>query len=254
MDNNNQDTDDIDILSNQLSNTNIDTDNNIFKIININDELNIDIDKLKTLVQNYFYPDMREFIQESSTGNLVLPPTFSEWMVKKSVNGNLISSGNSAMDVVVSGNKAIDVGTLCLSGSQTNEKSIMQNFTEDGANNLDRLFENEDYENIVESYRDLYKTKINSFCEANENITNLYYLIFISTNQHIYLTGYKLNKENIDNIEFDCLIRRSVKIKNVIEPNYGNAKIYKSKKRIELRFTKETIQHPFTIKLFSIND
>lgn len=254
MDNNNQDTDDIDILSNQLSNANMNTDDEIFKIININDELNIDIDKLKTYVQNFFYPDMREFIQESSTRNLVLQPTFSEWMVKKSVNGVLISSGNSAMDVVVSGDKSIDVGTLCLSGSQTNEKSIMQKFTEDVANNLDRLFENEDYENIVESFRDSYKIKINNFCEENENIKKLYYLIFISTNQNIYLTGFKLNKENIDNIKFDCSIKKSVKIKNVIEPNYGNAKIYKSKKRIELRFTKETIQHPLTIKLFSIND
>ena len=45
----------------------------------------------------------------------------------------------------------------------------------------------------------------------------------------------KINYEKLDNISKEKISEKSVWIKNFIDPKIGNAKIYKSKKRLELR-------------------
>lgn len=84
------------------------------------------------------------------------------------------------------------------------------------------------------------------------NLKELYYLNFISTSNSIYLLLLKINVDAIDNIKENYLskTKKSINIINIIDDKYGMTKLYKSKKRIELRFNKSVIHTSKTIKLY----
>lgn len=61
-----------------------------------------------------------------------------------------------------------------------------------------------------------------------------------------------MNIKYIGGIEFNSFTKKqqSIILNNVIESKYGNARIYKSKKRMELRLTKNILEDECTIKLY----
>ena len=74
-------------------------------------------------------------------------------------------------------------------------------------------------------------------------ISDFYYIAFISTKDSVYLTALKMNIDNFNKliVDDDKKIDKSIFIKNFINPSYGNVKLYKSKKRLELRFKKNIL-------------
>ena len=62
----------------------------------------------------------------------------------------------------------------------------------------------------------------------------------------------KLNIKNIYNMKFNNFTKsyKNILISNFIDEAHGVVKLYKSKKRIELRLHKNIIKHEYTIKLF----
>lgn len=62
----------------------------------------------------------------------------------------------------------------------------------------------------------------------------------------------KLNKEKICNMKFSGFTKscKNISIENFIDNEFGNVKLYKSKKRLELRLKKNIIDNYCCIKLY----
>jgi len=223
--------------------------NYILTPINYN-KLDIDYTILKNYLKKYIEPRI-EYYRETNTQNLELESGFSEWWIKKSSNGIRIGDGNSPMDVITKKNNAIDTMCLCMNNNISNEKSIMQNFGSTG-NNLDLYFNTKNDIKVIRMFIKDYIDKIKNFSIKNKvPLTKLYYCIFISTKTNVYLSCFKININNIIYIKSHGFTKsmKSINIKNFINDKYGNVKLYKSKKRLELRIKKDVINSFNTIKI-----
>ena len=176
-----------------------------------------------------------------------------EFITSKCVNGVRVGEGHCPIDVVKD-DKGIDVLCVCLNGVQTNEKSLTQNF-KDSSNELENLFRENNTEGAINLYKKIWYSKL---CDAkkNYNLTKLYYLGFISTNKSIFISVFKINLNailNIKNLGFTKQ-EKSINFKNVIEDKYGTTKLYKSKKRMEIRFHKNILDCYNTIEVYNLNN
>lgn len=168
----------------------------------------------------------------------------SEWMIHKSIqNSKMVGNGSKSVDIKVSDKIMIDVSVLTLNKNITNEKSIMQNFKD--SNNLDTLFNSKDGKSIVNIFRKKFQDKYKGMKE-------IYYMIFICSGKSIYLTCLKLNLDCISNMEFGGFTKTSknITIENMISQKMGNVKLYKSKKRLELRLNRDILKRECTEKLY----
>lgn len=142
----------------------------------------------------------------------------------------------------------IDVSVLTLKNNIcTNEKSIIQNFSD--SNDLDSLFNTNAGEKAVEIFKNKLTEKYN-FKDGIEK--DIYYMIFICENKNVYMSCLKFNPKNIQNMKFFEFSKtcKNIIINNFIDAKIGNVKLYKSKKRLELRLCKDILHHECTVKLF----
>jgi len=123
----------------------------------------------------------------------------------------------------------------------------MQNFS--NSNNLDTLFDTNKGEQAVQIFKDKFRDKCNF---KNNQKMNMYYMIFICKNKSIYMTCLKLNIEHISNMKFSGFTktRKNISIDNFIDDTFGNVKLYKSKKKLELRLCKDILNNKCSIKLY----
>jgi hypothetical protein len=212
--------------------------------------LNLDISRLRDYVKSYLSDDRLNYYSETSTQNLELESGFSEWWVAKSTYGTRIGEGHCPVDVLTKDNLGIDVMCVCLNGNQTNEKSIMQNFSNSGQH-LDTYFSDGRWREAMLLYVKDYSQKIRLFCQQY-NSNKLYYLVFISTNKCVYLSSFRINIQALVNIRETGITpqKKSLTCINFIDPRYGTTKLYKSKKRLELRFNKNLLQCDNTLELY----
>lgn len=208
------------------------------------------IERIRSYMQtDYLTPGRIEYYQSTSTKNYTLEDGFMEYIVSKSIDGERIGEGHSPIDVIHEKQQiGIDVACLNCNGNKTNEKSIMQNFKNSGKL-LDIMFRDEKYENAVHMYKYDYHEKIKDAIHKYK-LQKLYYLIFISIKDNIYLSCMKLNIYAINNVEYGKVTSKNINISNFIDNQYGEVKLYKSKKRLELRINKDIIHYPNTVKLF----
>lgn len=191
----------------------------------------------------------KEYFDDRKITYKISDPKKAEWILHKSIeNSDLVGDGNKNIDIVLEKlNIGIDVSVLSLTKNMTNEKSIIQNFTI--GNDLDLLFLNNKGVEVVEIFRNKILEKYES---TGLKIQTLYYVIFVCVKQNVYLTCFKANCKNISNMEFDGFTKacKSIIINNFIDKKYGETKLYKSKKRIELRSNKNIINESCSIKLY----
>ena len=215
---------------------------------NIN-EIGINVPQLKEyLEKNYLTPTRREYYQSTSTQNLNLEDGFMEFITSKCINGVRVGEGHCPIDVVKD-DKGIDVLCVCLNGKQTNEKSIMQNFSKCG-NNLDTLFDTCKYQEALSLFtKEYYKKLFNA--KKTKKIRKLYYLAFISTDVNVYMSVFKINLECILNIKYENIKKKkkSIKFKGFIDDKFGITTLFKSKKRLEIRLNKDILNCYNTIRL-----
>ncbi|MEG2847870.1 MAG: hypothetical protein RR904_03730 [Bacilli bacterium] len=112
-----------------------------------------------------------------------------------------------------------------LSDSESGETSLAQKFTGTGTD-LDTLFKNKQYDKIKDGWLEIVKRK-------NE----IYYFFFLRGDQKFYLCGIEVNIDNLSNVKINLenTTNDSLFLENYIEKKYGSTKIYKAKKRLELR-------------------
>jgi hypothetical protein len=206
----------------------------------------IDIKILKEYVKKDLDSN-REYFDDLNITYKISDPRKGEWILNKAIkNGKLVGNGNNNIDINIDNKIWIDVSVLTLNGNYTNEKSIMQNFS--NSNDLDTLFNTNKGDESVE----IFKNKLLQKYEYIDTEIDIYYMIFICKNKNIYLSCFKLIPQNIPNMIF-CGFTKSCKnifIENFIDINVGNVKLYKSKKRLELRLSKNIIKHECSILLY----
>lgn len=197
----------------------------------------VDIETLKESIDIYMSNDRLDYYESTKLGNLELESGFSEYWIAKASDGERIGNGNHPVDVKTNDGKMIDVMCLCLNGNYTNEKSVIQKFKSTGIN-LDNNFTNEALSKFMQDYSD-------KLSKINEDI---YYVVLISTNQHVYMSTFKLRKEYIKNIIATKIISKSIMCKNFT--HIGQTKLYKSKKRFEVRFHRDILECFNTIQVY----
>jgi hypothetical protein len=183
--------------------------------------------------------------------NLYVEDEFSEYFLARVTNGTQIGSGHCPMDVKVANGDGIDAMCVCLNGSQTNEKSIIQNFSESGRQ-LDGLFADKKHIEAVELYmKDL--TKKWSDVKSSKGLNDLYYMCFTSTKNNVYLSTFKINTDLVSSVTSGGFRsgEKNIILNNFIDPMVGIVTLYKSKKRVELRLKAEIINDANTIELFN---
>lgn len=138
--------------------------------------------------------------------------------------------------------------------STSGEASLGQKFT-GTAKSLDTLFAQKSYTQIKNAWLNLYKDKINK-ATTDYKLNDIIYFFVLRPNLRskneasFYLCGAKLDIESINKVEIDRATDTSLFLKSFIDTNYGNTKIYKSKKRLELRLRpKFWIDNNKTIKI-----
>ena len=212
-------------------------------------ELDIDTQTLTECLKKDYLTDGRmEYYKSTSTQNLNLEDGFMEFITAKCINGERVGEGHCPIDVVKD-DKGIDVLCVCLNGTQTNEKSIMQNFSKCG-NNLDTLFDNCKYQESLSLFTEEYYKKIFN-AKKTKNVRKLYYLAFISTDINVYMSVFKINLDCISNIKYEKITKqkKSIKFKGFIDDKFGITTLFKSKKRLEIRFNKDILNYYNTIRL-----
>ena len=214
------------------------------------DELNEIFDESSKKVLDYLlqrtvisYP---EFLPNQNDTALYLEKKQCEQWIVQSLGLRPVGEGSYPIDGVDKKN-GYDVSSLALGQtatgkmqSQTGEKSLGQKFDDDNfgqdGENLDSLFNSGDYETIIEAWQKILKKKWGQTIR-DQNLENLYLinLVLYKPDNRLLIFLLKINYEKLDNISKEKISEKSVWIKNFIDPKIGNAKIYKSKKRLELR-------------------
>ena len=188
-----------------------------------------------------------EFLPGQNNTALYLEKKQCEQWIVQSLGLKPVGEGSYPIDGIKDKN-GFDVSSLALGQTpktkkmknQTGEKSLGQkfddeNFGEDGEN-LDGLFKSKDYDKIISAWRKILKKKWGDTIK-DQKLENLYLINLISykPEDKMFIFLLKINYEKLDIISEDRRTDKSVWVKNFIDPKIGDAKIYKSKKRLELR-------------------
>ena len=135
------------------------------------------------------------------------------------------------------------------------EASLGQKFGGPGVN-LDKMFELGDFEEIKNQWVILFRKKYESLTKEFP-IEKIYYFFILrpssqTSGADFYFTGAILNVNKLEDVSVDTLrtTKKSVFLSNFIDAEFGNTKIYKAKKRLELRLTaKKWIDEGKSIKI-----
>lgn len=139
---------------------------------------------------------------------------------------------------------------------ESGEASLGQNFSDAGIN-LDVLFSSKNYEEIKDKWVRLYKKKYGDLKKDYPFIKKVFYFFILrpgvqKVGTDFYFAGAVLNLKNLNSVSVDKerTTNNSVFLNNFISSDYGNTKIYKAKKRLELRIRpKKWIDNNKAIKI-----
>ena len=213
-------------------------------------ELNEIFDSSAKEVLNYLlqrcvisYP---EFLPSQKDTALYLEKKQCEQWIVQALGLKPVGEGSYPIDGI-NDNKGYDVSSLALNqskkgkmNSQTGEKSLGQKFSDENFgesdDNLDSLFGSGNYDKIINAWKKILKKK---WLQAikDHKLENIYLvnLILYKPEKKLYIFLLKINHKNLEDVTKEKISDKSVFLKNFIDEKFGNAKIYKSKKRLELR-------------------
>lgn len=216
--------------------------------------ISINVEFLKDKVKTYI--DSRKDFYVESARNPYIEDEFSEFWLAKASNGEQIGKGSGGMDIKTGLNEGIDAMCVIMNSTGSNEKSLMQNFSTAGQN-LDTLFTEGKDNDAIKLFTESYSAKIQKIKEER-GLTDLYILAFVSTQKDIYAVCFRLHIDRIPSVCSAGFVagttkeNKNIMTLNFIDPVHGNVRLYKSKKRLELRLKMDAINAPEAIKLYSL--
>lgn len=166
---------------------------------------------------------------------------FLENWIAQACDLEKIGAGSYPIDVYEPGNYGVDVKFLTAkikkdgsyTNSYSNETSLGQNF-KDGGSGLDQLFASKDYEKILKAWIKILNAKV-EIPIKKFRLKKIYYYIFVRAGNKISLAIAEVNANAIKKLKTNRSTSTSVFVQDFVDDKYGNVKIYKSKKRMELR-------------------
>ena len=175
-----------------------------------------------------------------------IPKEHIEQWIVQALGAQPLGAGSYPVDVITA-NWGADVKMLSckvnpdgnLTNADSGETSLAQKFGDgnfgDG-NTLDDLFAQREYEFIWSKWKEILIAKYQKV-EDDHNITDIYYFIVLRAGNIFHLCGLKVDLSNLvdTTINNTRSTNDSIWIKEFIEDDYGHIKIYKAKKRLELR-------------------
>ena len=126
-----------------------------------------------------------------------------------------------------------------LTSADSGETSLAQKFGDDNfgdGNTLDKLFADKKYQFIWDKWQDILINKYKKV-ETDFDINSIYYFIILRAGSDFHLCGLKVDLTEIKKTKVNKVRSTddSIWIKNFIDDDFGHVKIYKAKKRFELR-------------------
>lgn len=209
------------------------------------DELKKFFDDTALEVINYFIKkaifSQPEPLEGQKSLPIHIPKEHIEQWVVQALKALPVGSGSYPVDVVREGDWGADVKMLSckvdasgdLQNGCSGETSLAQKFKETGVD-LDSLFRTEKYEDILQGWAGIVREKLNAVKKDN-NLRSIYYFFILRAGRRFFLCGLEVDVNEISNISVKNTSRQSVWAANYIDDNYGEVKVYKAKKRIELR-------------------
>ena len=185
---------------------------------------------------------------EPKKGQDVLPYQIAkehieQWMVQ-ALDVDSVGSGSYPIDIYSKKGKwGADVKMLSckvdskgkFKDADSGETSLAQNFKGSG-NDLDQQFKNKKYQEAVDNWIKIVQEKLKSV-EKDYPIKDVYYFFFLRAGMSFYIAGLKVNQGELKNVTIDKskISSTSIFTNKYIDNKFGNVKLYKSKKRLELR-------------------
>lgn len=181
-----------------------------------------------------------EILVGQSPLSIQVPKEHIEQWIVQAIGGKPVGAGSYAIDIVHN-NLGIDVKMLAaksnkygeLAASDSGETSLAQKFTDSGVD-LDTMFKEKKYDEIVDGWKDILFKKLNRVC-IEQSLNKIYYFFILRAENKFHLCATQVD---IDQIEALSVLRgtdSSVFVDGLIDERFGNGKIYKAKKRLELR-------------------
>lgn len=178
-------------------------------------------------------------VGQSPLGIQVPKEHIEQWIVQ-AIGGKPVGAGSYAIDIV-HGNSGIDVKMLAaksnkngeLATSDSGETSLAQKFTDSGVD-LDNMFKERKYDEIVDGWKDILYKKLNRV-RAEQSLDKLYYFFILRAENKFHLCATSVDVNKITDLKMLRATDSSVFIDGLIDERFGNSKIYKAKKRLELR-------------------
>ena len=175
-----------------------------------------------------------------------IPKEHIEQWIVQALGARPLGAGSYPVDVITA-DWGADVKMLSckldnngnLKNSDSGETSLAQKFGDgnfgDG-NTLDDLFGRRQYEFIWTKWKEILVSKYKKV-EEDHGITDIYYFIVLRAGTIFHLCGLKvdLSKLNDTTINETRSTNDSIWIQEFIQDDFGHIKIYKAKKRLELR-------------------
>lgn len=200
------------------------------------------------LTATYFQPPV---ISEGQVLPVHIPKEHIEQFIVQAIGASPCGAGSYPVDVMDKERGfGADVKMLSckqrdgrLLSADSGETSLAQKFSEE---NLDRYFNQGKFEEI----KDIWVSILNEKYEKVfiEGIKDLYYFFILRAGKEFFLTGCKLDMTQVTNISVLNTSSSSVFLDGVIPEKFGKSKIYKAKKRLELRLVPSGWQDGYSIK------
>ncbi|MBU3102259.1 hypothetical protein KPL44_23760 [Clostridium sp. DSM 17811] len=188
-----------------------------------------------------------------------VPKEHIEQWVVQAIGGHPVGAGSYGVDVIKPGIFGADVKMLSckidafgnVTNSDSGETSLAQNFKDTGVS-LDQLFQDKKYEEIVDGWKKIITYKLEKV-KTEQSVNKIYYIFILRAGVNFKLCGMEVNIDELQNISADHASSSSLFIDNFIDSNFGGVKIYKAKKRMELRLrAKYWVDHNMTLN-FNLN-
>jgi len=175
-----------------------------------------------------------------------------QWFVQ-ALQVEAVGAGSYPIDILKPNEWGADVKMLSckvdksdkLTNGDSGETSLAQKFKGTGIS-LDDMFKQEQYQEIIDGWTSIWRNKLLNV-RADKRIQRVYYFFFLrGSKKESYICAFEvdidsINTNTITQRDKNSEIKQSVFLNGVIDKKYGNAKIYKAKKRLELRLRPKTL-------------
>ena len=188
-----------------------------------------------------------EVYQDKNSLPIQIPKEHLEQWLVQALQVEAVGAGSYPIDILKPHEWGADVKMLSckvdksdnLTNGDSGETSLAQKFVGTGIS-LDNMFKQEQYQEIIDGWTSIWKEKLVNV-KIDKNIDNVYFFFFLrGSKKESYICAFEVDIDNINtNIitqrDENSKVDKSVFLNGVIDAKYGNSKIYKAKKRLELR-------------------